>query len=264
MHHRAAQHSKLAAMNKNDVKSAKRVLQILHFFAERRSPATLSEISTALGFPKSSALGLLETLESEGYAHQSANGYYLTRRWLMEAQSVAEHDWLIQRVRPELVKLAQKWGETLILAQRSGTRVVYLDVVEPDRIVRFTACVGQTKPIHAAASGRALLAGMAVTDRERLIARLPFDRYTDATPISATELHAVLEKEIRQGWHVNLGEHQGDTLSIAVPLVLHGAQYALVVGAPLDRARSRSIEIGGALKEVSRTLSEAFDNSYPA
>ena len=88
MHHRAAQHSKLAAMNKNDVKSAKRVLQILHFFAERRSPATLSEISTALGFPKSSALGLLETLESEGYAHQSANGYYLTRRWLMEAQSV--------------------------------------------------------------------------------------------------------------------------------------------------------------------------------
>jgi len=234
-------------MNKIDVKSARRVLQILHFFAERKAPATLSEIAATLGFPKSSALGLLDTLESEGYAHQSSNGYYLTRRWLIEAQNVVEHDQLTQRIRPVLERLASELGETLILAQRAGMRVVYLDVVEPDRIVRFTANVGQTKPIHAAASGRALLAGMAEPERNKLIERLPLDRYTDQTVTSTERLRKVLELEIRQGWHVNLGEHQSDTLSVAAPLDLYGVQYAVVVGAPLERAKERAEHIGRTL-----------------
>ena len=55
----------------NDVKSAKRVLDILRFFSEERAPASLARLSSALAFPKSSCLALMETLVAEGYAYQS-------------------------------------------------------------------------------------------------------------------------------------------------------------------------------------------------
>ena len=77
-------------MSTNDVKSARRVLDILQFFAQIRAPATLSQISAGLDIPKSSCLALLDTLEGDGYAHQTAGRYYLTRRWLNEARVVAE------------------------------------------------------------------------------------------------------------------------------------------------------------------------------
>ena len=49
-------------MSTNDVKSARRVLDILQFFAATRAPATLSQIVAGLGIPKSSCLALLDTL----------------------------------------------------------------------------------------------------------------------------------------------------------------------------------------------------------
>lgn len=241
-------------MNTNDVKSAKRVLTILQFFAQTRAPASLTQISAALGFPKSSCLALLDTLEGEGYAHQTGGRYYLTRRWFNEARAIAEHDQLAARVRPVLEELRDKLRETLILAQRSDNQVLYLDVAEPERIVRFTARTGELKPLHAAASGRALLAAMAPAEREALLARMPLPRFTDQTPTTRDALQKMLEEGDRRGYHVNLGEHQADTLSVAAPVVLYGTPYALTVGAPLERAKPQVRQIGGMLVEAAARL----------
>ena len=172
----------------SDVKSAKRVLSILQFFAQTKAPATLTQISSALGFPKSSCLALLDTLEGEGYARLDAGRYYLTRRWLNEARIVAEHDQLTALVRPELERLRDTLGETLILGQRSGRRVVYLDVAEPDRVVRFTAWTGQTKPLHASASGRALLGATGLAAMTPIAARAQ-TRWQMATAYADGNLH---------------------------------------------------------------------------
>lgn len=245
----------------SDVKSAKRVLSILQFFAQTKAPATLTQISSALGFPKSSCLALLDTLEGEGYARLDGGRYYLTRRWLNEARIVAEHDQLTALVRPELERLRDTLGETLILGQRSGRRVVYLDVAEPDRVVRFTAWAGQLKPLHASASGRALLGAMDEPERKHLLESLPLDRYTDKTPTTLAALRKELDRGLRRGWHVNLGEHQADTLSIACALRLYGTPYCLVVGAPMDRARARAEEIGRALAAACERLASQIDGA---
>lgn len=248
----------------NEVKSARRVLEILQFFAASRAPASLSQISTALGFPKSSCLALLDTLEEDGYACQTKGRYYLTRRWLNEAEAVSAHDQITAMTKPVLERLSKRLQETLILAQRSALHVVYLDVVEPVRIVRFAAHVGQTKPMHASASGHALLGLMPLSERTRLVERLPLDAYTDKTLTDRVSLLAAVEKGIRRGWHVNLAEHQADTLSVAVPLVLYGTPLALVVGAPMSRAVKRVDEIGAALVEGSRILTESTLTPVPS
>lgn len=251
-------------MSANDVKSARRVLDILQFFASTRAPATLSQISTALAIPKSSCLALLETLEGDGYAHQTAGRYYLTRRWLHEAQAVAAHDQLTARIRPTLEALRDALGETLILAQRAGEHAIYLDVAEPERIVRFTARVGQLVPLHASASGRALLGAMEPAERDALAARLPLGRYTDQTLQTREQLIERITSEVRRGWHVNRAEHQADTLSVAAPLRLHGTVLALVVGAPMDRAAAQADAIGQALATASHDLTLRLESPRPS
>jgi IclR family transcriptional regulator, acetate operon repressor len=241
-------------MSVNDVKSAKRVLEILQFFAASKAPASLSQISVALGFPKPSCLALLGTLEANGYAFQIGGRYYLTRRWLNEAETVSAHDQLALRLRPLLEQLRTQLGETLILAQRAGDRALYLDVAEAQQVVRFSAHAGQTKPLHASASGRALLGLMPLAERQAFVARLTLDAYTDTTPTSAEALLRSVAAGSRRGWHINRGEHQADTLSVAAPLLLHGMPLALVVGAPMGRAAARADEIGQALAAAARAF----------
>ena len=238
----------------NEVKSAKRVLEILQFFAASQAPASMSQIAGALGFPKSSCLALLDTLEADGYAYQTAGGYYLTRRWLSEARAVAEHDPLVARIHPTLERLRDELGETLILAGLAGDQVIYLDVAEAGSVVRFSAAVGQRKPVYASASGRALLSTLPQPQQRSLLQQLTFKAFTDATPASAEAVLQAIERGARRGWHLNDSEHQRDTLSIAAPLQVHDDPLALVVGAPAGRAQARVEAIGATLAAAARDL----------
>ena len=248
-------------MSMNEVKSAKRVLDILRFFACTQAPASLSQISAALGFPKSSCLALMDTLESDGFAYQAAGRYYLTRRWLNEAQRVAQHEQVTAQVRPILEDLQRQVLETLILARISGDLVLYLDAVEASQTVRFAAHPGQTKPLHASASGRSLLGLMPIAERQELVSRLKLDSYTNRTLTDPEKLLDIIEEGCRRSWHVNVGEHQADTLSIASAVDLHGTAYSLVVGAPLGRAIDRISEIGQTLATASRGLSSSISRA---
>lgn len=238
----------------NDVKSAKRVLDILRFFSEEKAPASLARLSSALNFPKSSCLALMETLVAEGYAYQSDGRYYLTGRWLREAETVARHDHVAIRCRPALQRLGAELGETVILAQLSHKKVVYLDVIEATHVLRFTAFTGQHKPIHAAASGRALVSVLPDDEATRIAAALDYGSYTPHTPDGPAALLRAVAEGRERGWHVNIGEHQADTISIAVPLLLDGTALALVVGAPANRLKDRIAAVGAALKRAAEDL----------
>jgi DNA-binding IclR family transcriptional regulator len=238
----------------SDVKSARRVLDILRFFSEEKAPASLARLSSALDFPKSSCLALMETLVAEGYAYQTDGRYYLTGRWLRESEAVARNDRVALRCRPTLQRLSESLGETVILAQLAQKKVVYLDVIEAAHVLRFTAFTGQRKPIHAAASGRALLSALPPEDARRVIESLDFERYTPHTPMTARALMKAVDEGRARGWQVNLGEHQADTISVAVPLVLDGVALALVVGAPANRLKDKVDRVGAALQRAAADL----------
>lgn len=238
----------------NDVKSAKRVLEILRFFAEVKEPASLARISAALSFPKSSCLALMETLVAEGYAYQADGRYYLTGRWQREGEAVARHDRLALRCRATLQRLSAEIGETVILAQLAQDKVVYLDVIEADYVLRFSASIGQRKPIHASASGRALLSALPSEQMRGLAKALDYAPFTAATLSNAQALAEAVEAGRRRGWQVNLGEHQADTISIAVPVVLDGHALALVVGAPAGRVKDKVDVVGAALQRAASEL----------
>lgn len=239
------------------VKSARRVFEILEYFAALRAPATLTEIASALDLPKSSCLALLETMQACGYAYANADGrYYLTQRWLDGASAVAAHDQVVARVRPVLKNLKARIGETLILAQRAGDQSLYLDVAEADHVLRFAAHVGQMKPVACAASGRAVLGLLPLEARAAEVAQLKLKRHSRTTITDRDTLLKTINAGAAAGWHVSYGEYQADTISIAAPMTLWGSAYALVVGAPSSRIKDRVEEIGRALLQAARKLEQ--------
>jgi len=219
------------------VKSAQRVLDILQLFARTQRASTLADISKELSFPKSSCLALLQTLQADGFLYQFENdgSYYPTGKWLSCSQSIANHDPIVPRARPILEKIRDASGETVCLAKRWDLNVLYLDVLESNQLVRYSAEAGQMRPLHCTASGQALLAGMEVAVRDDLIARLNLEKVAARTITSHATLRRKVGEAAARGWVSNLSEYRTDTAGVAVPIRINGNIYAVVVAAPSHR-----------------------------
>lgn len=239
----------LNSVDAGGVKSALRVLHLLEHFAQSRRPSTAADLRKHLGLPRSSCFALMETLRAAGYVYSVSReaGYYPTGRWFELARSISAHDPVLIVASPLLAKLRDKCDETAILAKLEGTEVVYLDVLEPDNVVRFSADVGQRKPAFASSSGRALLGGLAPAQCDALLARMKFVKYTSSTCGDIGELRARILEGNKRGYHVNLGEHQADTASMSIAFSLGTEIYAMVVGAPLYRFKKKASLIRDAL-----------------
>jgi IclR family acetate operon transcriptional repressor len=238
------------------VKSALRTLQILEIFAEMRRPLTLGELARSIDTPKSSCLALLVTLTERGYLYRVGPdaSYYPTRRWLDNASQVAEHDSVAPDVKASLERLRDSTGETAIDAVLVGDRSVYLDVVESTELVRFTARAGESKPLHASASGRAQMGVLEEKERKALMGKLSLERITSRTRVSQRSLEQTVQEEWLRGWSANYGEFRPDVISVASGLKLHGTIHALVIAAPYQRVEAKVERIGEMLHREAQSL----------
>jgi IclR family transcriptional regulator, acetate operon repressor len=248
------------------VKSALRTLQILEIFAEQRRPLVLAELARLMETPKSSCLALLATLAERGYLYRVGleGAYYPTRRWLDNASLVAEHDTVAAEVKLSLQRLRDATGETAIDAVLAGDRSVYLDVVESQELVRFTARAGDSKPLHASASGRAQLGVLKPAEREAVMKKLTLERITARTRTTAKALAQTVQEESARGWSANYGEFRPDVISIASGLRLGATVHSLVVAAPYQRVEKKVDRIGEAVRAEALALARRLEGQGSA
>ncbi|OWT54839.1 IclR family transcriptional regulator [Candidimonas nitroreducens] len=240
------------------VKSAVRVLDVLEFFAKTVEPATLARLCAELDMPKSSGHALMETLRQQGYVYWLGkhHGYYPTRRWRDQGEAITRHDPVLSLVSEELHQISAQTGETAILAKREEHHVLYLEVVEPDRTLRFSAYAGQIKPMHSAASGRALLALIDEEARSQVLQQLDRVAYSDLTITDLGRLRQAISDGEAAGYHVAIGEYQSDTTAIAVGFKFGTECYALLVGGPTQRLQDHIEEIGRMLATRAAKLED--------
>jgi DNA-binding IclR family transcriptional regulator len=219
------------------VKSAERTLQIFEAFAQACEPLALSELARRLAIPVSACHGLVRTLESRGYLYESGprRAYYPTLRWLQKAQAISGHDPLTQRATPHLEALAQATGETVVLGTRIGERVLYLVVIDSRHTIRYSAQVGDLKPLHSSSAGKALLGAMPAPERSALLAWLKLARVTPNTLTRREALEKDLALSRARGWYATRGENVPDVHALAVPVAVAGQGYAVVVAGPAHR-----------------------------
>ena len=234
------------------VKQVAHALDLLEFFAARKRAATLAEVAQHFGWPRSSAFNLLSTLAARGFLYEprARGGYYPTPRWLRLARELMEVEPVPEEVSLALQEIAALTGETAAVVVPAGVNAVFLEVIESEKAVRYTAQVGKIVPIHATATGRALLSGYSPRERASLLRKVKFERYTPSTLTDAAAVEKEIERSVRRGWFESKAEFTADLGGVAVPLPFEDRRMAILVAGPTFRIKARYEDIASTIRRV--------------
>ncbi|NTW38542.1 MAG: IclR family transcriptional regulator [Cellulomonadaceae bacterium] len=193
----------------------------------------LAELALTLGLNKATLHRVLAALRYRGFVAQdpTTGAYLLGAGATRLADDFLGEENLPVLVHPALVALCQTAGELVHLGVLSGSHVVYLDKVEPERAVRVWSAIGRQRPAVTTALGRALLAYRG-TDRSMLAG---YARAADR-PVDLDRVWSILERARAVGYATEEEESEVGISCLAVPLLRSGSAIAAVsVTAPAER-----------------------------
>lgn len=237
-------------------RGAQRALDIFATFARERRPLSISELARLLSIPMSTCHGLVKTLEQCGYLSEirRARGYYPTSLLLRHAGEIARYDPIPAFLGPLLEAIRAETGETVVLGKRVRNKAVYLDVLESSEGLRYIAKVGDIRPFHATAIGKALLSTMTEDERSRIVSQIAYEPLTARTITSAAKLLKSVEEGRKRGWFLCDGEYYIDICALGVPINVHGDQYCVIVSGPRDRIHRNLERHGQVLKKLKSRI----------
>jgi DNA-binding IclR family transcriptional regulator len=241
------------------VKTADRTLDLLELFAREQRPLNLSQISALLGIPLSSAHGLIKTLQARGYLYELSRrqGYYPSSRLTSVADAIARATPVAGLVDPILEALRDEAQESVVLVKRQGEHVVYVEVYETEESVRFTPVAGELKPLHATASGKAIMSTLAPEALRELLGRLVLTPVTENTITTVRELRDQVERGRRRGWWQVVSENTRDLMAIAAPVRIGAEVFAVVIGGPPQRFKAALPEHAARLLRACAEIEKA-------
>ena len=239
------------------VKSAGRALEILEFFDQIQHEASVSEITSQLGYPQSSTSILLQSLTHLGYLDYDATKrtYALTLRvallgaWL---NNEPLRDGSLLRM---LEEISKETGDTVQLASRNGIFAQYIHVIQARTALRFHVPQGTRRPLVWSASGFALLRN----SREEEIRTLVKRTNAELMPSQLIDVRRVIENIQllqREGYFVSRGLVTPGAGAISMPLPggIDGEKrpLAVTVAGLLDNIQSKEEQIVGIVQAAIR------------
>jgi IclR family acetate operon transcriptional repressor len=243
------------------VRQAANVLELMEYFARRKRPATLAEISDDLGWPRSSTFNLVGTIAEKGWLYEprARSGYYPSPRWLTLARTVADAEPLSEAVHALVSEIADKTGETTAIAALAGTSAIFLDVIECSQSVRYFAQIGDRVPVHASSAGRAILAHYSPSERLAIYRKIKFEAFSNTTPLSVDAIENELKQAVERGYHQSSSEYIADLAGVALPISVSQRRLSLVVAGPTSRCFARRPETAALMQEICARYASELD-----
>jgi IclR family acetate operon transcriptional repressor len=236
-----------------------RAMRILELLAGAGSQS-LSEIARAVGASKSSVYPIVRTLVSSGFVEaDEGEGYRLTQRTSALARPVDRGATLVESFF-EAVRFSKLANfETLTLGVVSGRSAVVAAEHLPDaHSVRLSVPVGTQLPLHATATGKALMSHWSSDAVHITLGSQQLQRFTSRTITDLASLLADLEKVHQSGIAESWGELDPGTASAAIAIDSGSGnpRAALGVIVPLHRAEPAYwTQTKNRLRDLARDLS---------
>lgn len=202
---------------KDEVKSASRLLDILEYLAAHKEGANLTTIQQVLKIPLSSLYGILITMTKKGYAirddrtHQYRLGPKLHR---LVGNTYGQLD-LIQLADPYLNRLSRATGETTSLTILREDWIVFIHKVIGENSLQVVNPVGTTLAAHATGSGKVMLAYLSEEEVDRLYPEESLTKFTPNTITQKRNLKIALAEIIQKGFAYDNQESQWGVWAVA-------------------------------------------------
>lgn len=221
--------------------SVEKAVDLLFHLHAAAAPRGVTDVSRALGIPKSSAHRMLQSLGRRGLVERDDRGKYRPGVALLAlGLGVLDREPLAAAARPVLEAQAAEVGETFFLVVARAGGLVVLDKAEGTGFLRAAPRIGTTVPIHATAAGKLYLAfdpgALGPMDWDGA------DVFTRQTLTRADAFAAAVEETRERGWASNRDEWIQGLSVVAAPIRREGTLLGAVA---LAAATARLPELGG-------------------
>jgi DNA-binding IclR family transcriptional regulator len=214
--------------------TVERALSILTCFTDARPRLRVSDLARQLDLSQSTVSRLLTTLESLGFVERDPQtGLYGLGLELVTLAGVALNQLEVRRqAMAELSAVAADLGLAANLAILRGDEIFYLATVEGPKAPKLHTMIGKRNLLHCTAMGKALLAHLPEAERETILARLAYPRFTPFTAGSAEELQPMLAQVHERGYATEREELAFGRACVAA--VIHDASGAVVAATSIS------------------------------
>lgn len=245
------------------VKSILRAADVLDVLARSGGPLSLGEISERLGWAKSTTHGIVSTLVAASLVMQrQSDGRYGLGVHMFELGCAASDSWsALLNSQKHLQHLAVETEESAFLATVDGLDTILLDSAMVTGNYQIISPAGTRTPIYCSSHGKVLLAFQQDRERESIIRRLEFTKYTPNTIDSAERLRSDCQEIRNRGYCVEDGEYRMGLLSVSAPVFdVNGVvRYAVgIVGLFRDSRSPKVRRAVGSVLSAADAMSRAL------
>lgn len=245
------------------LKTVLSALDVLEYLGTQEGFVRLTEISAALGLTKGKVHRVLRTLLSRNYVLQdpATRGYSLgLAAWVLgrEAREIRS---LVGVVQPQMGEMRDLSQETVLLTILEGDSQITLYTRRGPHPVHVFVREGARAPLHATATGKAMLALIGQDFLEQFAAR-GLERYTERTITTLQKLKREIQETRGRGYALAVDEWAHGLSAVSAAVVEHtrGAYLSLGIALPTSRASSaRMRELGELVREKAREVQGFLD-----
>jgi DNA-binding IclR family transcriptional regulator len=210
-------------------RTVERVVALIGVLAEEARPLAIADITEATGWPQATVHRLLASLVAMDWVEKEpATAHYRLGHGLLGPSAVVlTSSPLVERAQPLINRIAELSQANCLLAVLVGRNVVFLSRAAPGQEASTTLQAGLTRPAHASAAGKVMLAFLTPEQRGRLYrGRAQLRQFTPNTITSLDRLERELGAARANGYAIEDGEYREYMRSVAVPV--HGTDGRVI------------------------------------
>ena len=242
-----------------------RVVRVIEGLVDAGSPMGPRALARQIGIDRSAVGRILQQLAALGILTREEAGYTPGPRLFALTRVLAASDTFPVAANSVLVELVERFDETCYVSVLHGDVVVLLYECQSSQPLRYVVELGKPVPIHAGATGRAILAGLTHDEAAALLKSTELVRLTDGTITDVDELLEMAAEDRELGYTVSRGERVEGGLAVAAPFFdgSGNCQGSVVFTGPLSRHdEANTATIGEAVALAARTLSARLGATF--
>jgi DNA-binding IclR family transcriptional regulator len=240
--------------------SVLKALNILECLASAEQPLSAQEVAQQCDIPRPTAYRLLTTLFTRGYVatNPDSGHYQIGAKALILGKSFLDRLDLGAIAKTYMAELSRVSGETVHLAIRDGTEMLYVRKTDSPQSVRMHSAIGTRSALYCTAMGKAVLAFLPTEERNALIDQITLAPRTPNTITDRAMLECHLHVVRSQGFAIDDIENEEGIRCMGAPIFDHTGRVmgAISVSGPAYRlSNSRLEELSGPVMEACNAIS---------
>ncbi len=250
------------------VPALERGLAVLEYLDQHPAGRTMIETARDLRLPKNAVFRITLTLLSLGYLERDGGKRLrLGHKTLtLGYGALGEGRSLVEQALEQMRALRDATGETVCLSVLADREGFVLESVPGTHLFRCMVDPGMRQPLHASASGKAILAHLPQSELDTMLPQLQLVRLTPNTITTKAQLREELRSVRDHGYALDRCEHVDGAMCVAAPIFDRRghAVASLTVTAPVGRMPSEKLSgLGRMVRQHADGISVRLGGSRP-